>query len=71
MIKVISPASRQKAALLLLWRSLLLLAFIACLLPMAILCLPMTLITRGVAYLKARQAVQSSSVKIYGVCPSL
>lgn len=107
---MLNDPSRARAALLLSWRSLLVLVYVACLLPMALLCLPMTLITRSVAHLKvatppsfllllipnlphppplprpasplspcvlpehrpevacaqARQAVKSSSVKIYG-----
>lgn len=51
-IKVLNDPSRARAALLLSWRSLLVLVYVACLLPMALLCLPMTLITRSVAHLK-------------------
>jgi len=61
-----SPASRRKAAFLLVWRALLIIVYVACLLPMALLCLPMTLVTRSVARCKTREAVQASSVKIYG-----
>jgi len=61
-----SLASRNKAVALLVWRTMLAVVYIACLLPMAVLCLPMTVVTRTVAHFKTRQAVQASSVKIYG-----
>ncbi|KAL1508277.1 hypothetical protein AB1Y20_004392 [Prymnesium parvum] len=65
-IKVLSSPSLSKAGLLLGWRVMLLVVYVACLLPMGILCLPLTIITRTVAHCKAKQAVLSSSVKIRG-----
>ncbi len=56
---------RGRAASLLALRTALLVVFVTCLAPMAVLGLPL-LLPRWIASRKARQAVKSSSVKVEG-----
>jgi len=64
-VSVMAHMSRGRAASLLALRALLLVVYSICLAPASVLGLPL-LLARGVASLKARQAVAQSSVKLKG-----
>ena len=65
-VHVMGEITRAKAARLLCVRVLLLLVFAMCFLPMYVLGLPLLVLTRTIAMVKANQAVRSSKVKIHG-----
>lgn len=64
--RVFVYVTRRGALALLLWRSLLVVVYAVALLPMALLCFPITCITRLVSRQKASAAAKASAVKIHG-----